>query len=260
VIVPNVLFPPVTPFTVHVTDAFGSATANCCVPPGNFSTLAGVTTRPAPGAATTLIETPPVRAPTDAVMCAIPGVNPVTTPPESDAMPGVSVVSVALTPPMALPAASPSCATTCATCPVSIWPLSASTTIIFGTGATMNVALSDFPSMLAVIDTDPACFPTAVPPPTCATDASDDDQFSGAPAIGLPSASRAVPVKVALSPRDVTPAVFGVTETDTATCFTLTAAVAVLPSASAVMMARPFPVAVTTPFALTLATAPLLLE
>src|SRR3989441_6136238 len=124
---------------------------------------------------------------------------------------------------------------------------------------TMTVALPLLPSLVAVIVAAPAATP--VPTPLALTVAIAPllvAHVTARPLRGFPLASLGVAVSCTVCPT-VTLADAGLTATDaTGTLVTVTVAVPPLPSLVAVIIADPAATPVTTPLALTVAVAPLL--
>jgi hypothetical protein len=110
------------------------------------------------------------------------------------------------------------------------------------------------PSVLAVMVTDPPA--TAVTSPmvlTVATFGWDDDQVIVLPEIELPFASATLAVSCIVSPSEIR-AAEGVTATVEISCATVTDAVAEVEPEVTLIIAEPFPTAVTRPVDKTLAT------
>ena len=129
-----------------------------------------------------------------------------------------------------------------------------------GAGLTVITAAPLFPSDAAVIVAEPGATPVTSPLAfTFATDRLLLDQPIARPDSGLPFASLGVAANCTVCPA-CTVADAGVTATDaTGTLATATAAVPVLPSEVAVIVAEPTATAVARPLAVTGATAALLL-
>src|SRR5213080_2901393 len=129
-----------------------------------------------------------------------------------------------------------------------------------GTGVTVIVEGPLFPSLVAVIVAVPAALPVTSPlAVTVATAVLLLPQLTVRPDNGLPLASFCVAVSCTVWPT-CTDAVLGLTVTDaTGTVLTVTVAVPLCPSLVAVIVAAPAVTPVTSPPALTVATAVLLL-
>src|SRR5213080_1316178 len=129
-----------------------------------------------------------------------------------------------------------------------------------GTGVTVIVEGPLFPSLVAVIVAVPAALPVTSPlAVTVATAVLLLPQLTVRPDNGLPLASFGVAVSCTVWPT-CTDAVLGLTVTDaTGTVLTVTVAVPLCPSLVAVIVAAPAVTPVTSPPALTVATAVLLL-
>src|SRR5947209_2194288 len=125
-----------------------------------------------------------------------------------------------------------------------------------GTGVTVTAAVPLFPSLVAVIVAAPAAAPVTSPVAfTVATAWLLLVHVTVRPLSGLPLASCGVAVSCAVWPT-WTLAVAGFTATEaTGGGFTVIAAVPLLPSLEAVIVAEPAATAVTRPLALTVATA-----
>src|SRR5439155_1710850 len=129
-----------------------------------------------------------------------------------------------------------------------------------GTGVTVIVEGPLLPSLVAVIVAVPAALPVTSPlAVTVATAVLLLPQLTVRPDNGLPLASFGVAVSCTVWPT-CTDAVLGLTVTDaTGTVLTVTVAVPLCPSLVAVIVAAPAVTPVTSPLALTIATAVLLL-
>src|SRR3989449_7042207 len=125
---------------------------------------------------------------------------------------------------------------------------------------TVTSAVPLLPSLVAVIVAVPAATPVTNPLPlTVATETLLVAHVTTRPLKGLPLASLGVAVNCTVAPT-VTLAVAGLTVTDaTGTVVTVTAAVPLLPSLVAVMVAEPAATPVTRPLPVTAATTVLLL-
>jgi hypothetical protein len=201
----------------------------------------------------------PVFPPDAAVIVAVPGNSPVTTPDcDTAAVSGLSVDHVT----GALATVAPFTSRTVAASVVvnaTLTDAEEGVTITLPTGGAVTVTLTvpTFPSLVAVTFVVPA--PTAVMSPVCetvATFAFPVCQVTGRWS-GFPCPSRGVAVTCWVPPI-VRLTVCGETPTvATGTAVTVTVAVPVLPSLAAVIVAVPGATAVTVPFA-TVATAGLL--
>src|SRR6266581_1060814 len=121
---------------------------------------------------------------------------------------------------------------------------------------TVTAAVPLFPSLVAVIVAAPLATPVTRPPvDTAATAGALDAQVISRPDSGIPFASSSVAVSCAVCPTWM-PTDTGLTLTDaTGTRFTVTAALPVFPSLVAVIVTAPAPAPVTSPVAVTVATA-----
>ena len=124
------------------------------------------------------------------------------------------------------------------------------------TAVTVTEALPLLPSLVAVIVEVPAPRPVTEPVlDTVAADGFDDDQVTVRPVRMLFAASRSVATNCCVPPAEIV-AVSGVTDTVlTGAAWTVTAAVPILPSAVAEIVAVPAATPVTTPPLVTDATA-----
>jgi hypothetical protein len=126
---------------------------------------------------------------------------------------------------------------------------------------TVIVADPLLPSLVAVMVVVPGA--TAVTAPDdeiVATPVLLEVHVTGRPVTTFPAASRAVAVSVVVWPTDIDSGL-GLTDTDaTGACVTVIVATSFLPSAVPVIDALPGPIAVTRPFASTVATSVLLLD
>src|SRR5438034_676583 len=243
--------------------SFGVA-VSWTVPPGCRPTAAGVTATDATGAAVTLISAVPLWPSLVAVIVAEPAATLVTSPLAfTVATAGVLLAHVTTRPDSGLPLTSLGVAASC-----TVWPAcivadpGVTPTDATGTGAGLTVitAAPLFPSDAAVIVAEPGATPVTSPLAfTFATDRLLLDQPIARPDSGLPFASLGVAANCTVCPA-CTVADAGVTATDaTGTLATATAAVPVLPSEVAVIIAEPTATAVARPLAVTGATAALLL-
>jgi hypothetical protein len=134
-------------------------------------------------------------------------------------------------------------------------------TVATGTMFTVTLALSLFPSLVAVIVAVPAVTPVTRPlVETLATPVALDAQLTVRPVSGLPAESFGVAVSWTVPPTN-TLALVGVTVTDaTGTLDTVIVAVPLFVSLVAVIVAVPPPTPVTEPLASTVATADALVD
>src|SRR6184192_4171030 len=235
--------------------SFGVA-VSWTVPPGCRPTAAGVTATDATGAAVTLISAVPLWPSLVAVIVAEPAATLVTSPLAfTVATAGVLLAHVTTRPDSGLPLTSLGVAASC-----TVWPACIVAAPGTGAGLTVITAAPLFPSDAAVIVAEPGATPVTSPLAfTFATDRLLLDQPIARPDSGLPFASLGVAANCTVCPA-CTVADAGVTATDaTGTLATATAAVPVLPSEVAVIVAEPTATAVARPLAVTGATAALLL-
>src|SRR6266568_2282775 len=207
-------------------------------------------------AAGTVIAELPLFPSLVAVIFAKPVATPVTSPlPFTVATPGASVDQVIALPESGLPLASSGVAVSCCVVPMNTEADAGLTlTDATGTGFTMIAALALFPSLVAVILAEPT--PAAVTRPlafTVATLAASVDQMIARPESGLPLASSGVAVSCCVPPTRIV-ALVGLKLTDATGTMTVIAALPLLPSLAAVMLAVPAASAVTSPLPFTVAT------
>src|SRR6266581_2053378 len=198
-------------------------------------------------AAGTVIAELPLFPSLVAVIFAKPVATPVTSPlPFTVATPGASVDQVIALPESGLPLASSGVAVSCCVVPMN--------TDATGTGFTMIAALALFPSLVAVILAEPTPAPVTRPLAfTVATLAASVDQMIARPESGLPLASSGVAVSCSVPPTRIV-ALVGLKLTDATGTMTVIAALPLLPSLAAVMLAVPAASAVTSPLPFTVAT------
>src|SRR5438034_1225602 len=243
--------------------SFGLA-ASCTVPPVGRLVAAGVTATDAPGTVVTVIVAVPLWPSLVAVIVAEPAAALVTSPPAfTVATALLPLTHVTTRPESGLPLASLGVAASCTVCPAcTVADAGVTATDATGTGAGLTVIAAPplLPSDTAVIVAEPAATPVTSPLAfTVATDGLLLDQPITRPDSALPFASLGVAASCTVCPA-CSVADAGVTATDaTGTIATATAAVPVLPSEVAVIVAEPTATAVTRPLAVTGATAMLLL-
>src|SRR6266568_1474913 len=193
-----------------------------------------------------------------AVIAAEPVATPVTTPLLlTVATAGTLVDHVTVRPLSRLPAESFGVAVNWTVAPTRIVAeLGATVTEATGTGATVTAAVPLFPPAVAVMVAEPAVLPVTSPLAlTVATAVPLLAHVTVAPLSGLPAESFGVAVTWTVAPTRIV-AELGVTITEaTGTGATVTAAVPLFPPAVAVMVAEPAVLPVTSPLALTVATA-----
>src|SRR6266568_3586265 len=207
-------------------------------------------------AAGTVIAELPLFPSLVAVIFAKPGATPVTSPlPLTVATPGASVDQVIALPESGLPLASSGVAVSCCVVPMNTEADAGLTlTDATGTGFTMIAALALFPSLVAVILAEPTPAPVTRPLAfTVATLAASVDQMIARPESGLPLASSGVAVSCSVPPTRIV-ALVGLKLTDATGTMTVIAALPLLPSLAAVMLAVPAASAVTSPLPFTVAT------
>ena len=216
----------------------------------------------APDTVVTVIAAVPLLPSLVAVIVAVPTPAPVTSPVAlTVATPVWSLAHVMVRPESGVPLASRGVAVSCTAPPVWIVCDAGDTvTAATGTGVTVMLAVPLFPSLVAVIVAVPAAFPVTSPLAlTVAIVVLLLAHVTTRPASGVPLPSFGVATSCTV-PLTGTLAVAGATSTDaTATSVTVIAAVPLLPSLVAVIVAVPTACAVTSPLALTVATAWLLL-
>src|SRR6266704_1624145 len=207
-------------------------------------------------AAGTVIAELPLFPSLVAVIFAKPVATPVTSPlPFTVATPGASVDQVIALPESGLPLASSGVAVSCCVVPMNTEADAGLTlTDATGTGFTMIAALALFPSLVAVILAEPTPAPVTRPLAfTVATLAASVDQMIARPESGLPLASSGVAVSCSVPPTIIV-ALVGLKLTDATGTMTVIAALPLLPSLAAVMLAVPAASAGTSPLAFTVAT------
>src|SRR5688572_19936962 len=205
----------------------------------------------------------PLLPPDVAVIVAVPGRRPVTTPVcDTAAVSGLSLDHVTGAPGITAPFASRTVAVSVVVNATFRFAVVGVTVTLAVAGAvTVTVTVPTFPSIVAVTVVLPG--PTAVITPACVTVATlvfALCHVTGRPVSALPWASRGVAVICCVAPV-VRLTVAGATSTvATGTTVTVTVAVPVFPSLVAVIVAVPGPAAVTTPVDDTVATAALLVD
>src|SRR5205809_312061 len=241
---------------------FGVA-ANCTVWPTCTDVVAGLTVTDATGTVLTVMVAPPLCPSDVAVIVADPAATPLTTPLALTVATAVLPLDqVIARPESELPFASFGVAVSCI-----VWPTCtdavAGVTVTDATGTvlTVIVAVPLCPSDVAVIVAEPAATPVTSPLAlTVATAVLPLDQLIVRPESELPFASFGVAASCIVWPAG-TDAVAGLTVTDaTGTVVTVSAAVPLLPSEVAVIVAAPTATPVACPVPLTVATAGLLLD
>src|SRR5207249_3910094 len=141
-------------------------------------------------------------------------------------------------------------------CPGTTFPVAAVTTTEVMTCATESVAVPTTPAAVAVIVTEPGARPVASPvASTVAIAGSDELQVNVWPATGRPFPSSATAPYCCSKLTLASAADAGLTTTDLTICATASVAVPETPLAAAVIVAVPFPIAVTTPLGSTRATS-----
>jgi hypothetical protein len=185
-----------------------------------------------------------------AVIVAVPGATPVTTP-DGDTV-AIAVLldaHVMARPVSAFPLASSVAAVSVVVCPTTTAAVEGVTfTDATGAAVTVTVAVPLFPSLDAVIVTDPTLSPLTRPVlDTTATDSSLEVQPTSLPCSSAPDASFTL-AESCTAPPTATLAVDGETTTDpTGTCLTVTVAEPTTPSTLAKMIAVPGANPLTTP-------------
>src|SRR5947207_618883 len=235
---------------------------SCCVAPTRMVADGGFTVTDATGTSVTVMAEVPFFPSLVAVMIALPADPPVTRPLElTVATEALLVDHVTTRPVRVAPAASFVTAVSCCVAPTTMLADAGPTiTEATGTCVTVMVALAVVPSLVAVTVAEPAA--VAVTSPllvTVATPGVSLDHVTTRPLSALPLASLGVAVSCAVAPASRL-AVAGLTVSDaTGTVVTVTAAVPLLPSLVAVIVAAPGATLVTSPVPLTVATAGVLL-
>src|SRR5437773_820937 len=223
---------------------------------------AGVTATVATGALLTVMLALPLWPSLVAVMVAEPVATAVTSPLElTVATAPFELVHATLRPVSGVPFASFGIAVSCTVPPVGrLVAAGVTATDATGTVVTVIVAVPLWPSLVAVIVAEPAAALVTSPPAfKVATALLPLTHVTTRPESALPFASLGVAASCTVCPA-CSVADAGVTATDaTGTIATATAAVPVLPSEVAVIVAEPTATAVTRPLAVTGATAMLLL-
>src|SRR6266702_2816067 len=242
--------------------SFGVA-VSCTVWPTCTDAEAGLTVTDATSTVLTVIAAVPLFPSLVAVIVAAPVVTPVTSPLALTVATAVLLLAqLTDRPDNGLPLASFGVAANC-----TVWPtctaVVAGFTVTDATGTVLTVMVAPplCPSDVAVIVADPAATPLTTPLAlTVATAVLPLDQVIARPESELPFASFGVAVSCIVWPT-CTDAVAGVTVTDaTGTVLTVIVAVPLCPSDVAVIVAEPAATPVTSPLALTVATAVLPLD
>src|SRR6266516_4470546 len=236
---------------------------SCTVWPTCTDAVAGFTVTDATGTVLTVIVAVPLCPSEIAVIVAEPAATPVTSPLALTVATAVlPLAQVIVRPVRVLPFASLGVAASC-----TVWPTCtdavAGFTVTDATGTVLTVMVAPplCPSEVAVIVADPAATPVTSPLAlTVATAVLPLDQLIVRPESELPFASFGVAASCIVWPAG-TDAVAGLTVTDaTGTVVTVSAAVPLLPSEVAVIVAAPTATPVACPVPLTVATAGLLLD
>src|SRR5881628_2579995 len=233
---------------------------NCCGRPSASSvTAAGLTST-----RTTTWETLRIAVPGTPAVVAVIVANPfpsaVATPVAASitATPVGAALHVNVWPGAVLPFASLATAPNCCVKPRALSVAVAGvTTTDLTICATETAAIPETAPVVAVIVAAP--FPTAVARPagsTVATSPSDDVHVNVRPRTGRPFPSSGTALNCWLRPRALRVALAGLTSTDRTICATDMAAVPETPPFVAVIVAVPFPAAVASPPASTVATSP----
>jgi hypothetical protein len=222
---------------------------------------AGLTNTEATETAVTITAEVPLCPSLVAVIVADPAATPVINPvPFTVAAAVLLVLHVTTRPVSAFPFASFGVAVSCTVCPVTT-PADAGLTLTDATGTSVTVTVEAplFPSLVAVIVTDPAAPPVARPlPDTVAAAVLLLLHVTTRPVSVLPFASFGVAVSCTVSPTTRL-ADAGLTLTDATGTVTVTAEVPLCPSLVAVIVADPAATPVTSPLPLTVAAVVLLL-
>src|SRR5439155_7616485 len=210
------------------------------------------------GTCVTVIDEVPLLPSLVAVIVAVPGVTPETSPLLlTVATVVLELDHVTVRPERGAPLASFGVAVSC-----TVWPActdaegGVTSTVATGTFVTVTDEVPLFPSLVAVIVADPGVTPETSPLLlTAATDVLELDHVTVRPERGAPLASFGVAVSCTVCPA-CTEAVGGVTSTDaTGTGVTVIVEVPLLPSLAAVIVAVPGVTPDTSPLLLTVATA-----
>src|SRR5436190_816847 len=247
----------VRPDSVSVLPAASfSVTASCTVPWAGTVAVAGLTTTDATGISVTVAAAVPVFPSLVAVIVAVPARTPLTSPLLlTVATTALLLVHVTGRPVSAAPAESFSVAVSCTVCPTCKLPEDGETvTEATGTSATVIVAVLLLPSLVAVIVAEPSATPVIRPLRlTRATVVSSLPHITVRPVNVLPVESFRVAVSCTVCPTRMLAVGEIVTEA-TGTGATVTAALPVLPSLIAVIVAAPATPPVTSPPLETVAT------
>jgi len=232
------------------------------VPPTDMDADAGVTVTEATGTLVTVTAAVPLFPSLVAVIVAEPAATPVTNPlPVTVAAAGLLDAQVTTRPVSAAPLASFGVAVSCTVCPLCKFAVAGLTvTDATGTLVTVIAAVALLPSLVAVMVAEPAPAPVTNPLPlTVAAAGLLDAHVTTRPVSAAPLASCGVAVSCTVWPT-CRLAVAGLTVTDaTGTVDTVIAVVPLFPSLVAVIVAAPAATPVTSPLALTVAAAVLLL-
>jgi hypothetical protein len=236
---------------------------SCTVVPMRSVLVAGATVTDATGTIVTVIPAVPLLPSLVAVIVADPADTPVTTPlAETVATPGALLDQVIVRPVSTLPAESLVIALSCVVAPtLRLSELGDTATVATATRFTVTDAAPLFPSLVAVMVTDPAA--TAVTMPlaeTIATAGALLDHVTMRPVSTLPAESVVTAPSCTVFPI-VMLVLGGVTLTElTGTTVTVMVAVPLLPSLVAVIVAEPADTADTNPLLDTVVTPGALLD
>jgi len=219
--------------------------------------VAGVTVTVPTGSAITVTVDVPLFPSLVAVIVAVPPDAPVTTPVlETVATAVLLELHVTTRSVTTVPFTSLTVATSVVVSPsLTLTVAGATVTLPTGIAATVTADVPDFPSLVAVIVTEPTATPVTTPvADTVASAVLLDAHVTVRPVSTAPFASFTVAVKFVVWPT-MTDVAAGETVTlPTGAGATVTEAVPVFPSLVAVIVVRPRPVPVTTPELLTVAT------
>src|SRR5438128_1865202 len=230
---------------------------SCTVWPACTEAEGGVTSTVATGTLVTVTDEVPLLPSLVAVIVAVPGVTPDTSPLLLTVATAVLELDhVTVRPESGFPPASLGVAVSC-----TVWPActdaegGVTSTVATGTFVTVIDEVPLFPSLVAVIVAEPGVTPETRPLLlTAATDVLELDHVTVRPESGFPPASLGEAVSCTVWPA-CTDAEGGVTSTDaTGTGVTVIVEVPLFPSLAAVIVAEPGVTAETRPLLLTVAT------
>src|SRR5438552_2153678 len=236
---------------------------SCTVWPACTDAEGGVTSTVATGTFVTVTDEVPLLPSLVAVIVAVPGVTPDTSPLLLTVATAVLELDhVTVRPESGFPPASLGVAVSC-----TVWPActdaegGVTSTVATGTFVTLIDEVPLFPSLVAVIVAEPGVTPDTSPLLlTVATAVLELDHVTVRPESGFPPASLGVAVSCTVWPA-CTEAVAGVTSTDaTGTGVTVIVEVPLFPSLVAVIVAVPGVTPDTSPLLLTVATVVLELD